>query len=162
MQIKKIQTKMIAFQDGVTQSLINEIPSAKVYGPPISSKYLDVHSFYFSSFSVFLPLSYVCMSARVCTCVKTSMWSVRGIYCIYFLLRGIDVQGCYKRQAKYIVSALKSTFSSQKPYPSNAICSTKFTPMSKHFEAKKDYCLSAGKLEQRWPEAVFVLSAVCI
>lgn len=106
---------MIAFQDSVTQSLINEIPSAKVYGPPISSKYLDVHVFYFLSFSVFLSLSYVGTFAGVGTCVEIGMWTVYGIYCIYFLLRGIDVQGCYKRQAKYTVSALKSTFSSQNP-----------------------------------------------
>ena len=91
---------MIAFQDGATQSLINEIPSAKIYGQPISSKYLDVQTFYFWSFSVFLSLFCVCMFVVVYTCVKTSMWPVYSIYCIYFLLGDMDVQGCYKRQAK--------------------------------------------------------------
>lgn len=90
-----------------------------------------------------------------------SIWYILHIE--YFLLKGIYVQGCYERQAKYIVSALKSTFSSQKSIHPGAICSTKFTPVNKHFEAKKHYyLLRAGKSEQGWPEAVFVLSAAWI
>lgn len=45
----------------------------------------------------------------------------------------------------------------------SAQLTTKFTPLSKHFEEKEHYyLLRAGKLEPRWTEAIFVPSAVWI
>lgn len=103
---KEKEAKMIAFQDSVTESLINEIPSAKVCPThQLKMSRINIFSLYFSS-------PHMCAHVQGCTYKKKKKKCMNSMcYTLYsFLLRAVDVQGCYKRRAKNIVSALKSTF----------------------------------------------------
>lgn len=140
---------MIAFQDSVTESLINEIPSAKVCPThQLKMSRINIFSLYFSS-------PHMCAHVQGCTDKKKKK-EVYEQYVLYIVF--IQSCGCARllqKTGQEHSFCLKKHLLISKPYTSNAICSTKFTPMSKHFEEKKHYLVRAGKLKPRWAEAIF-------